>query len=342
MTQLDLSDLQTLNDLAAAFGRFASETQDALRAARADIGRTQEWLGERVNHWQHMVERARQDVVRAEADLRRCQASGYRDQQGYYHQPDCSHQAYLLERATAHLRECENRLRTAQVWRSRLEQAASDYQRTEARLTDLAGGHTERTRAFLERIAAKYADVQAAAGLVGGALAAAAVLGLAGAAVRTLEAAVGRAYRARGGLGEELAQGVTLDALGLHEVGFDQAQHGFDRLVTGPTGQVIVLESKCSDAGQLKLGEGYGHRQCSAGWVESVARAMTDPSNPALCTPANAAIGQRILEQGAADTPVLATVINASTGQADIYLRLDTAAEKWTLLDVAAPVGGEP
>ena len=341
MTQLDFSDLQTLDDLAAALGRFAAETQDALRAARADIGRTQEWLSERVNHWQRMVERARQEVARAEADLRHCQASGYRDQQGIYHQPDCSRQAYLLERAMAHLQECENSLRTAQAWRSRVEQAVSEYQRTEGRLSDLAGGHTERGRAFLERVAARYTEVQAAAGIVGGALAAAAVFGLAGTAVRALGTASGRAYRARGGLGEEIAQGVTLDELGLHEVEFDQAQHGFDRLLMGPAGQIIVLESKCSDAGELRLGTGYGHRQCSAGWVEGIAQAMTDP-NSELWSAANAAIGQRILEQGAPTTPVLATVINASTGQADIYLRLDADPQDWTLLSGQLPAGGEP
>lgn len=39
--------------------------------------------------------------------------------------------------------------------------------------------------------------------------------------------------------------------------------------------------------------------------------------------------------------PVLVTVINASTGQADIYLRLDSGAEDWTLLSGELPAGGE-
>lgn len=64
MTQLDLSDLGTLDDLRAALGRFAGETQEALRTAQTDIRRTQEWLRERVNHWQRMVEQARQAVAR--------------------------------------------------------------------------------------------------------------------------------------------------------------------------------------------------------------------------------------------------------------------------------------
>ncbi len=207
-------------------------------------------------------------MARAETDLRRCQASGYRDQYGYYHQPDCSRQAYLLERARVYLRECEDRLRTAQAWRSRIEQAAHQFQRTENRLNDVATSHTERARTFLERVGAGYAAVQAAAGIVGGALIAAAVLGLAGAAVKALGTATGRAYRVRGRLGEELAQAVALHELGLHE--------------------------------------------------------------------------QQILAQGTADTPVLATVINDDTGQADIYLRLDADAEQWTPLDRDVPVGGEP
>lgn len=342
MTQLDLSDLGILDDLRAALGRFAAETRDALAAARTDIMRTQEWLSERVNHWQRMVERARQEVARAEADLRRCQASGYRDQQGYYHQPDCSHQAYLFERALAHLRECENRLHAAQAWRSRLEQAASEYQRTGARLNDLVGGHTERAQAFLERVAARYVDVQAAAGIVGGALAAAAVLGWADAAIRALGAVAGRAYKARGELFEEPALRLTLDELGLREVAFDRRSHGFDGLLRGPSGQIIVFESKTSDRGELVLDTTRdGNKQASAAWVERVARAMTDP-NSELWTSDNERIGREIREQGAGHTPILATVINPNTDQADIYLLLDAAAETKTLLSGGLPVGGAP
>jgi len=162
MTELYLRDIQTLTDLQAALGRFADGTQECLRAAEAEINRTQDCLRERVGHWQREVEQARREVARAESDLRRCQASGYRDERGYYHQPDCSREARAVERAYAFLRECENHLRTAQLWQSRIEQAVNEYQRVGRRLAAVAGAHTERARTSLDRAAARYDAVLAA------------------------------------------------------------------------------------------------------------------------------------------------------------------------------------
>jgi len=175
MTTLDLRDISTLTDLQAALGRFASGTQECLSAAEAEIRRTLEWLIERVHHWQREVERARREVARAEADLRQCEASGYRDRDGYYHRSDCSHEARVLARAVSYQQECEGNLRLAQAWRSRLEQAVDEYRREVRRLYDAAGGHTEQARAFLNKMAAKYAEVGAAASVVGDVLIAASV-----------------------------------------------------------------------------------------------------------------------------------------------------------------------
>ncbi len=338
MTQLDLRDLGTLVDLQVALGRFATETQDALAMARKDIQRTQEWLNERVNHWQRMVGQARQEVARAEADLRRCQASGYRDQQGCYHQPECSRQASLMEHALARLRECEQKLLIARAWRSRIEQASDEYARVEGRLRDLAGNHTERAQAFLKRVAACYAELQTAASIVGGALAVGAVLGLVGTAVKALGTAVGHYYKARGDLFEEPALRLTLDDLGLREVAFDRRAHGFDGLLRGPSGQIIIFESKTNDRGELHLDA--KSQQLTVAWVERVAREMTD-RNSELWSPDNERIGQEILEQEPERTPVLATVVNPNTDQTDIYLVLDGAAKVKRLLSSGLPVGGE-
>lgn len=167
MTDLNLRDLQTLTDLQSALGRFAVGTQESLHAAEAEIHRTQEWLQERVSHWQRQVEQARREVARAEADLRRCEASGYRDRDGHYYPPDCRAEMRALARAQAHLRECEDHLRTAQAWRSRVEQAVNEYWREARRLSKLAGGHTENARSFLKRAEGKYREVLSAASSVG-------------------------------------------------------------------------------------------------------------------------------------------------------------------------------
>jgi len=346
MTQLDLRDTQILADLQAALGRFATGVQESLRLAEAEIGRTREWLHERVGHWQREVERARREVARAEADLRRCLASGYRDERGYYHQPDCSREARAVERAYAFLRECENNLHTAQLWRSRVEQAVNEYQRAARRLADVADAHTGRARAFIGRARAQYDAVLAAGRAVGDLVAVAGVLsrapGLMGAITASLGATVGRVWPARGALGEEINVSAALEELGLKEARFDQAKHGFDRILRGPAGQIIVLESKTSDEGKLVLEtRAGGYRQGSAAWVEHIARQMTDPTSE-LWSQDNERIGRQILEQGPEKVPVLAAVLNPNTGVTDIYLRTDAAAEEWTLLSGQLPAGGEP
>jgi|YNPNPStandDraft_1061719.scaffolds.fasta_scaffold43637_3 hypothetical protein len=350
MTQLDLHDTQILADLQAALGRFTAGAQESLRLAEAEIGRTREWLHERVGHWQREVERAQREVARAEAALRRCLASGYRDERGYYHQPDCSCEARAVERAYAFSRECENNLHTAQLWHSRVEQAVNEYQRAARRLADVADAHTGRARAFIGRARAQYDAVLAAGRAVGDLVAdlvaVAGVLsrapGLAGGVTASLRATVGRVWPARGALGEEINVSAALEELGLKEVRFDQAKHGFDRILRGPAGQIIVLESKTSDEGKLVLEtRAGGYKQGSAAWVEHIARQMTDPTSE-LWSQDNERIGRQILEQGPEKVPVLAAVLNPNTGVTDIYLRTDAAAEEWTLLSGQLLAGGEP
>jgi hypothetical protein len=350
MTQLDLHDTQILADLQAALGRFTAGAQESLRLAEAEIGRTREWLHERVGHWQREVERAQREVARAEAALRRCLASGYRDERGYYHQPDCSCEARAVERAYAFSQECENNLHTAQLWHSRVEQAVNEYQRAARRLADVADAHTGRARAFIGRARAQYDAVLAAGRAVGDLVAdlvaVAGVLsrapGLAGGVTASLRATVGRVWPARGALGEEINVSAALEELGLKEVRFDQAKHGFDRILRGPAGQIIVLESKTSDEGKLVLEtRAGGYKQGSAAWVEHIARQMTDPTSE-LWSQDNERIGRQILEQGPEKVPVLAAVLNPNTGVTDIYLRTDAAAEEWTLLSGQLLAGGEP
>lgn len=346
MTQLDIGDTQTLIDLQAALGRFASGARESLNLADAEICRTKEWLHERVSHWQREVERARRGVAQAEADLHRCQASGYRDERGYYHQPDCSGQARALERAHTFLRECENHLRTAQLWRSRVEQAVNEYQRSARRLADVASTHTERARAFIDRATAQYESVLASQKAIGDMMAAAGAVGrfpaLVGAVRASLGTAVGSLNPLIGAVGEDINVSVVLEELDLKEVKFDQAKHGFDRVLQGPSGQIIVFESKTTGGGKLVLKPTKdGHKQGSVGWVERVAKAMTVPTN-AQYSIDNERIGRQILEQGAHKVPVLAAVLNPHTGLTDIYLRTDDSAKAWVILSGELVAGGEP
>ena len=156
---LEIHDIQTLSDLHAALGRFSTDVQQGLRVAEGSIRETLEWLEGRIRHWQREVERAHQMVQQAQADLSRCQASGYVDRDGHYHQPDCSRQRAALQAAQEHLRLCQENLQTAQTWRSKVNGAVDAYHREARRLEQTARHHTERAQAELTSLRGTYETV---------------------------------------------------------------------------------------------------------------------------------------------------------------------------------------
>ena len=183
---LEIHDIQTLSDLHAALGRFSTDVQQGLRVAEGSIRETLEWLEGRIRHWQREVDRAHQMVQQAQADLSRCQASGYVDRDGHYHQPDCSRQRAALQAAQEHLRLCQENLQTAQTWRSKVNGAVDAYHREARRLEQTARHHTERAQAEVTSLRGKYEAVhqqQVAAGIVGAIAGGVVALGLTAAAL---------------------------------------------------------------------------------------------------------------------------------------------------------------
>ena len=160
---LDIRDIQALNDLQTDLSRFADETQDGLRVTQTEIARTQDWLRERVAHWQREVERAKRQVMQAKANLARCQSAVHRDRQGNYRRPDCSREHLAFEQAGTLLRTCQEKLKTVNAWHTRVEQVIAEYQREAQRLRDLATGQTERARSKLGQLATRYRAVESAA-----------------------------------------------------------------------------------------------------------------------------------------------------------------------------------
>jgi hypothetical protein len=335
MTQdLDLREIQTLVELKAAITRFANGTQEALRMAEAEIGRTSEWLHERIGHWQHELERARSELAAARAALERCLQSGYYDRDGHYYAPNCSAEEKAIEHAEMRLRECKENLRKAQAWRNRLEQAVDEYHRKVRRLNELSAAHSDMAKAQLDQLRAKYEAVQEAANMVGFA----GEMGIAGfvssvvLGVKGLKLVTGRTDQLLGQGAEGLVRHLLEEELACNQVPFDKPKKGtgFDGILRTPNGQLVILESKYSSDGKLKLDYGYGYRETSAGWVAAVAQQMSDPKS-GLYSETNARIGQQIFDTGPEEVPVLAVVINPNTGQADIYLRTgpDASSGDW-------------
>lgn len=151
MPSANVLSVQALEDLKSALNRYGGEAREALDAAEIEIRRTFDWLEERQNHWQNEVRRRQEAANQARAALARCQASGYRDQQGNYHAPDCSAYEHALLQAQIRLREAEAELRNVQQWKRTIEQAAAEYQAQARRLGVLLGENLPKATALLER-----------------------------------------------------------------------------------------------------------------------------------------------------------------------------------------------
>lgn len=140
------------------------------------------------------------------------------------------------------------------------------------------------------------------------------------AAVGALRLAIGRGRQALGRTGEEIAAAVLSRRFDLEEVPFTQPAHGFDRVFRAPGLPLIVVESKTSYDGKLRLGQTAAGEQGSPGWIAQTAADMVDPTSTQW-SPANERIGRLVQELGPANVPVLAVVTDYQQATAAVYAR---------------------
>jgi DNA repair exonuclease SbcCD ATPase subunit len=164
--KLDIHDIQILTDLNTALSKFTDSLQVESILIQIEIKQSREEIINRCNHWQHEVDSAQNQVALCEAKLHHCLNSGYSDQDGHYHPPDCSCEQRSLEQAEHYLKECRENLNTAKLWLNRIDQAIHEFQKTYARLSFLEA-HSERAGSFLEETSSKYEEVQAVEHAVG-------------------------------------------------------------------------------------------------------------------------------------------------------------------------------
>lgn len=148
--------IRTLGDLRSALVRFSGSARDAMRAAEAEIRRTQEWLRERENHWQREVERCQVQVERARRAYESCMRHS-RSRDKNERGSDCSAEAAALRQAEQALREAQAKLALVRQWQARLREAVARYQVHARRLQELSTSRTEQARTFL---ANKQADLE--------------------------------------------------------------------------------------------------------------------------------------------------------------------------------------
>ena len=150
---------KALQALDSALERFQHEASETLSAVHQEVSRAERWLRGRHDYWQRereqarrAVDRARQEVRRAESALSSCLA--WRDDEGRGR--SCSAEEAALRVAQYELRKAEERLGTAEAelqnvkqWMARMEQAVGEHDPHEERLTGLVESTLGEARAFL-------------------------------------------------------------------------------------------------------------------------------------------------------------------------------------------------
>lgn len=185
-SKVQVQSVEAIEALQSRMSQFETGAKQALVAANHQIGEAVDWLRSRLRYWQREVQIRRQEVSRAAAALAGCQASGYRDDQGRYHAPDCSAYTHALAQARAQLHEAETELNNAQLWSGKVDAAAAAYRREAQRLSQTLDSDLPHAVALLQR---KIASLKAY-------LAATAVGGVAGPSVTQKRKAVERAAEA--------------------------------------------------------------------------------------------------------------------------------------------------
>lgn len=311
MTQIH-ADLDALQNLRAALLTFAGRATDALPPVQTAVLRA-------TGTFERLEAAARRQVNQLTDLLYDCWRAAA---QGL--PADCGRVEMALQRAEQRVAHILNE-------RRRFDDAVSAWERRRYDLehaldADLSGAVT-----YLDRRIAALEAYQATQ-LIGAALSlgAAGIPDLMGAAIGAMRLAQGRVNHVLGRAGEEMASIVLSRRFGLQEITFTQPAHGFDRVFRAPGLPLIVVESKMSQDGALRLGQTAAGEQGSAAWVAETAAGMTDPAS-AQWSPTNARLGRLVEEMGPANVPVLAVVADHTRATAAVYGR--QPGGEWILIE---------
>ena len=149
-----VGSIDALKALHAALARFGPDAQEALGVAEMEIRRVFDYLHEQLKYWQRQVEKRREEVNRARADLTHARAVRQGERSGYIEQE------IALRKAQTRLREAEEKVVTVRRWLVHLPQAINQYEGPARRLAGLLDADLKQGLAILEhKIAALEAYV---------------------------------------------------------------------------------------------------------------------------------------------------------------------------------------
>ena len=161
--------IRSIEDLYRALKQFGSEAMNALQSAETEINKTINWLEERLGYWRYQVQKRQKEVYLAESALASCLSSGYTDEEGRYHAPNCCAYEYALLEARNRLREDEAELQNVKQWIKIVMQTVGEYRIEAHRLSDQIANEIPKATTLLERksnLLWSYTKMQSSSGTI--------------------------------------------------------------------------------------------------------------------------------------------------------------------------------
>lgn len=311
MTQV-YADLEAIQELRAALLNFAGRCHEALPDADNAVAQAAQELDDLEVDTQNRIS----DLTDLLYECYNAAAQGI--------VADCGHIHHALSRA-------ERRLAHILATRRRFDEAVDAWYCQRYALEDALDRDLAAAVTYLDgRIDALEAYHAAQLTAVALTLGQSGYLGLMGAAIGAMRIAEGHVRRVLGRAGEAAASQVLSQRFGLHELSFTQPAHGFDRVFRAPGVPLIVVESKVSQEGKLRLGQTAAGEQGSPGWLAQTANRMADPAS-AQWSPTNARLGRLVQDIGPEHIPVLAVLTDYARATASVYGRLPGG--EWVLIE---------
>jgi hypothetical protein len=319
------ADLEALVSLRHALRRLAAAQLDTADAADARLRGARERIDHEIHARARSVSIAEEHVERARYDEDGC---------------------YDLGAALAELNDAQADLREAERAAERLEDAAQTFRSarhrfeawSETGLSRATGFLADRIDALESYLAAELATDVGHAGEIAASKSPLAPLALA-AFPALLRQLVGVLPARIGAAGEEMVARLLTTQLGLAEVPFDRARHGFDRVFRAPGVPLIVVEAKVAGDGKLHLASTKDGAQGSDRWVAAKAADMQQRGSE-LWSPINEGIAALVGAMGSESVPVLAVVVDVERARAHVHQRGQDG--RFTLLVGDLPIGQEP
>jgi hypothetical protein len=166
MSSARVFSIDSLEALHLALSRFSDDAREALSAASLEIQRVKNTIEAKLKYWMREIERCREEVNRAKADL-----SFRKSTQNEGRTTGATEQELALKKAQMKLKEAEEKAAICRRWLTVLPDAIKDYEGPARQLGGFLDGEVRRGLELLKKQSEtlkEYTTMQAPAPPPGG------------------------------------------------------------------------------------------------------------------------------------------------------------------------------